>query len=89
MDLVLHIFVRLSEAVYEESDKLLYKAEVTPKRSGAKLSSSAVLIQVIYLRGIRCSLKGNWSCSCSRNPRTVLPLSDALQACHRAVYELQ
>jgi len=29
MDLGLHSFVRLSEDVYEESDKLLYKAEVT------------------------------------------------------------
>lgn len=29
MDLGLQIFVRLSEDIYEESDKLLYKAEVT------------------------------------------------------------
>jgi hypothetical protein len=57
MDLGLHIFVRLSEDVYEEGDKILYKAEVTLNRSGAKLSSSAVLIRLIYLRGIQCSLK--------------------------------
>jgi hypothetical protein len=50
-------FCTIWEDVYEESDKILYKAEVTLNRFGAKSSSSAVLIRVIYLRGIRCSLK--------------------------------
>jgi hypothetical protein len=45
MDLGLHIFVRLSEDFYEESDKILYKAEVTLNRSGAKSSPSAILIE--------------------------------------------
>jgi hypothetical protein len=48
MDLGLHIFVQLSKDVYEERDKVVYKAEVTLNRSGAKLSSTAVLIIVFY-----------------------------------------